>query len=316
DGSHVCTHTDISIRKMVEEQFRASERQLRNILEASPIAVGVTQVGETTLIFGNSRLAELFGIAPADLIGCDTTELMLKPEEYEITLKTVAKRGNLRDMEVERTRQDGSRFSVLLSVDIIRFEGKEATLWWAYDITEQKQIRAQLAVLAHRDTLTGLANRRLFQDHLSHSLARTRRKAKEGALLYLDLDGFKQVNDSHGHEHGDWVLTEIARRITECVRESDLVARVGGDEFILVLEESHEPEAVEAVAGKVLDSLARPFVLNGEELVIGASIGIAYFGSGRITPDQLIHQADLAMYRAKRDGRGRYVTFDPKLDDA
>ncbi|HEC90834.1 MAG TPA: GGDEF domain-containing protein, partial [Alphaproteobacteria bacterium] len=125
---------------------------------------------------------------------------------------------------------------------------------------------------------------------------------------------FKQVNDSHGHEHGDWVLTEIAQRITDCVRESDLVARVGGDEFILVLEESNDPEAVKAVADKVLDSLARPFVLNGAESVIGASIGIAYFGTGRITPDQLIHRADLAMYRAKRAGRGCHMTFDPKLD--
>ncbi len=315
DGSRVGIHTDISIRKMVEDQFKASERQLRDILEASPIAVGVTQVGDTTLIFGNSRLAELFGIAPADLIGCDATELMLNPEEHKTILKTVARRGNLRDMEVERTRQDGSRFSVLLSVDIIQFEGKEAALWWAYDITEQKHIRAQLAVLAHRDTLTGLANRRLFQDHLSHALARARRKATIGALLYVDLDGFKQVNDNHGHEHGDWVLTEIARRITACVRESDLVARVGGDEFILVLEESHEPEAVEAVAAKVLDSLALPFVLNGDESFTGASIGIAYFGAGRITPDLLIHQADLAMYRAKRAGRGRHMTFDAELDD-
>lgn len=314
DGSRVGIHTDISIRKMVEEQFKASERQLRDILEASPIAVGVTQVGDTTLIFGNSRLAELFGIAPTDLIGCDATTFMLNPEEHKTILKTIARQGNLRDVEVERTRRDGSRFSVLLSVDIIQFEGNEAVLWWAYDITEQKQIRAQLAVLAHRDALTGLANRRLFQDHLSHALARARRKTKEGALLYVDLDGFKQVNDSHGHEHGDWVLTEIARRITDCVRESDLVARVGGDEFILVLEESQGPEAVEAVACKVLDSLSLPFVLNGDESVIGASIGITYFGAGRITPDQLINQADFAMYRAKRAGRGCHMTFDPELD--
>lgn len=314
NGSRVGIHADISIRKMVEEQFKASERQLRAILEASPIAIGVTQVGDTTLIFGNSRLAELFGIAPADLIGCDATALMLNPEEHKNTLKTIARQGNLRDVEVERVRQDGSRFSVLLSVDTIQFEGKKAVLWWAYDITEQKQIRAQLAVLAHRDALTGLANRRLFQDHLSHALARARRKTVAGALLYVDLDGFKQVNDSHGHEHGDWVLTEIAQRIIDCVRESDLVARVGGDEFILVLEESHGPEAVEAVACKVLDSLALPFVMNGDETVIGASIGIAYFGTERITPDHLIRQADFAMYRAKRAGRGCYMTFDSKLD--
>jgi len=314
DGSHVGIHTDISIRKMVEEQFKNSERQLRDLLEASPIAVGVTHVGDTILIFANSRLAELFGLKPSELIGCDTADLMVNQEERKTVLKAVSKRGSLRDMEVERTRRDGTEFSVLLSVDIIQFEGKEAALWWAYDITEQKRARAQLAELANRDTLTGLANRRLFEDQLSHALARARRTRKDGALLYVDLDGFKKVNDTHGHEHGDWMLNEISNRISHCVREVDLVSRVGGDEFTLIVEETPEQASAEAIADKVLDSLAEPFHKNGATSVIGASIGIAFFGDGKLSGERLIRHADRAMYRAKRAGRGRYMIYDPELD--
>jgi diguanylate cyclase (GGDEF)-like protein len=187
-------------------------------------------------------------------------------------------------------------------------------LWWAYDITEQKRVREQLAQLANYDMLTGLANRRLFQDHLRRALARTRRRGGTGALLYIDLDGFKEVNDTLGHGFGDNLLAEAGKRIQACVRESDLVSRMGGDEFTLILEELPDDSSAETVAEKVLLALSLPFFRDGKEATISASIGIAYFDDKRQDGDDLLRKADRAMYQAKSEGRRTYRVFDPRAD--
>jgi diguanylate cyclase len=165
-----------------------------------------------------------------------------------------------------------------------------------------------LARLAHHDTLTGLPNRKLLDDRLRQALARARRHSHRVAVLYLDLDGFKMLNDTLGHEAGDQALREIGRRLQALVRQTDTVARIGGDEFVLLAADIEEPadQNALALARRCVEAIARPLQLARSDTVIGASIGIA-LGSGGESPQDLLAAADKAMYRAKQNGRGRYV---------
>ena len=163
------------------------------------------------------------------------------------------------------------------------------------------------------DELTGLPNRRLLSDRLGQSLAVARRENTKVALLYIDLDGFKLVNDSFGHAAGDILLTEVSRRFKAKIRESDTLARLGGDEFTVILNHVHSKEGAEKAARSLLDSLSEPFLIEGHEATIGASIGISVFPEHGMANDDLLQQADSAMYVAKRGGSNRIVFFSEEL---
>ena len=173
----------------------------------------------------------------------------------------------------------------------------------------------ELTHLAHHDALTGLPNRVLLADRMSQALARAQRNGTRLALLFLDLDGFKEINDTHGHEAGDAALAEVARRLTAIVRETDTLARVGGDEFVVVMGDLDRAEhlaadAAGAVAAKCIEALEQPFPLKGQVHALGVSIGMA-LGDGHGSPDALLKAADGAMYQAKQSGGRRYILAEP-----
>lgn len=168
---------------------------------------------------------------------------------------------------------------------------------------ELKEKHEALAHQAHHDPLTGLSNRILFSAHLGRSLARAQRSGKGLALLFLDLDGFKAVNDTMGHAMGDILLQRVAERLRRHVRESDLVARMGGDEFTILLEDVHKPEDAEQVARNLLAALAEPVKLDGQSMQIGGSIGISLYPEHTGDADTLLRYADDAMYQAKAQGK-------------
>jgi diguanylate cyclase (GGDEF)-like protein/PAS domain S-box-containing protein len=174
------------------------------------------------------------------------------------------------------------------------------------DITEIKHLQEKLEHLAQHDQLTGLPNRFLFRDRLEQALLHARRRNASFALLYLDLDGFKGVNDALGHEAGDAVLTEAGRRMAACVRASDTVARMGGDEFTVLLEDMDAPSKVERLAQVLVEALGTPFTVAGEVCAIGASVGIAIYPQHGDTADALLSAADAAMYQIKQGGRSGY----------
>jgi diguanylate cyclase (GGDEF)-like protein len=179
------------------------------------------------------------------------------------------------------------------------------------------RVRESEARLAHQvlhDPLTGLANRRLFDDRLSHALERASREDKKVAVLYLDLNGFKEINDRYGHEAGDELLVQTSRRLASCLRTSDTAARLGGDEFALLLEDVKDEGDARRTAGRLFEKLTSPFTIDGYETAITASIGISLndgegVGESRQGSGELIRKADLAMYHAKRNGKNRLATF-------
>jgi diguanylate cyclase (GGDEF)-like protein len=185
-------------------------------------------------------------------------------------------------------------------------------VWSFRDVTDRIRLVNELAHQAFHDSLTGLANRALLRDRLEHALARSRRLAATVAVLFCDLDGFKMVNDTLGHDAGDDLLVEVARRLEQNLRDGDTAARLGGDEFAIVLDETTTDDTI-ALAERLLDALREPFVVNGREVFVPASIGIADNGSDALDADELLSRADIAMYAAKSRGRNRIEVFEPTM---
>ncbi len=188
-------------------------------------------------------------------------------------------------------------------------------IWVFHDVSERREWERNLRRLAYTDPLTGLPNRALFYDRLGQALAVSRRHDTPLAVFFLDLDGFKVINDSVGHEIGDKVLVEVARRLRSGLREQDTLARLGGDEFAVLLPEVTDPRDTRVVADKLLATLTAPQLINGLELTVDASIGVAVFPQDGSDVRRLMRSADIAMYRAKARGRGRVQTFAPALGE-
>jgi diguanylate cyclase (GGDEF)-like protein len=183
------------------------------------------------------------------------------------------------------------------------------------DITEQRRIEARVAHMAHHDALTDLANRVLLRERLEETLEHKPRDDKV-AVLCMDLDRFKEVNDTLGHPMGDALLQAVALRLRDCVRDCDIVARLGGDEFAILQSAAGQPASVAALARRVIDAVSKPYELDGHQVVLGTSVGIAVAPGDGTEPDQLLKHADLALYRAKGDGRGTFRFFETGMDAA
>ena len=221
------------------------------------------------------------------------------------------------DLELEMLTATGRRIWVHTKNVVTMREGRVALRTaLLQDVTERKRAEALIWQQANFDALTGLPNRRMFKDRLAQDMLRSRRDGKPIAVLFIDLDRFKEVNDSLGHASGDDLLVEAGHRIQACVRASDTVARMGGDEFTVVLAALLEPTRVENIAQAILTALAEPFILSGERAFISGSIGITVFPSNGAETDDLLKQADQALYDAKSGGRGRFSYFTPALQHA
>jgi diguanylate cyclase (GGDEF)-like protein len=210
-------------------------------------------------------------------------------------------------------RKDGSVCQLeTVFTDLLDDPNVAGVVVTARDVTERRALEEQLAHQAFHDSLTGLANRALFRDRVEHALELTRRRDRVIAVLFIDLDDFKTINDSLGHAAGDDLLVAVARRLQACLRPEDTCARLGGDEFGIMVENISEPEAAVVVATRILGALAEPLALLGSTVEVKASVGIA-LGSSALSTSELLRNADLAMYRAKSEGESRYALFEPQM---
>lgn len=296
-----------------EANFRESESKLRTLIAS--MNEGLTHVDNNEVIeFANARLCEMTGYRREEMVGRTTFDLFLDDEGRRIIEKEneQRKKGISGQYEAQIRKKSGEMMWVLISgAPVTNEDGVvTGTLGMFMDISERKRAEEQLLHDAFHDGLTGLANRALFMDHLRMTIERCKsRHSNHYAVLFLDYDRFKVVNDSLGHAEGDELLKQIARRLELYTRTGDLVARLGGDEFVILLTEMLEPEDVIQVAERIHEDLKAPFDLNGRELFISASIGIALSIDGFRTAEDMLRDADIAMYRAKTTGRARHQVF-------
>ena len=308
---------NINERKHAEEALRESEERYRTLVETSPDCIILADL-EGTILMGNQPLADLYGSdSPQELVGMNAFDLFARQDRTRAIKnirKMIESRRPRRNVEYEMRRRDGPSFPVEVSSSlIVDREGEpQAITAIVRDISERKQAEATLAHQALHDALTDLPNRTLLHDRLNQGVLAARRENTPLALLLMDLDRFKEINDTFGHHHGDLLLQQLGPRLQRTLRESDTVARLGGDEFAVLLPATDENGAIRS-AGKVLAALEQPFALEGQSLDIGASIGIAVYPQDGEDADALLRRADVAMYVAKRADTG-YAVYSPDQD--
>jgi len=306
---------DITDRRRVEEALRESETKFRTLAETVAAAAFIFQ--GSRICYVNSAAEAQTGYSREELLMMDFWEV-IHPDFRTL----VKKRGLARQRgeqvparyEVKLLTKNGEERWVDFMAATIEFEGKPAVLGTAFDITERKAAEETIRHLAYHDGLTGLPNRTLFEDRLTVTLAQARRKSRLAAVMFLDLDRFKVVNDTVGHAVGDSLLQSVAERLKGLVREGDTVARVGGDEFTVLLPEVGQVEDAVEVADRILETLRQPWRLNGHEFHITTSIGIAMCPGDGDDAESLLRNADTAMYRAKDRGRDNYKLYAPAMN--
>ena len=290
-----------------ENAQRRSEEQLRLLADNVPALISHIDA-RGLVLYANSCYREWFGLDPKAMVGRGIEELFPGPDhEVSHENRRVAMTGVSTTYERDVQTRQGMR---TVRTSFFPQMGEAGVVLGVYhmsvDISEERRVQAELDALARRDPLTGLHNRRSFEELLAQAVARCNRSGRRIALLFVDLDHFKAVNDSKGHEAGDEVLQEVAHRIGACVRMSDTVARLGGDEFVVVVEDVASRDDAAAIAGKILEEVRRPISTRAGDCIVGASIGVAV-GEGKDTDwRDLLKRADTAHYEAKGAGRDRY----------
>ncbi|MCH7697012.1 MAG: diguanylate cyclase, partial [Proteobacteria bacterium] len=300
---------DITAHKQAEEELHQSEQRYRLLVET--LNDGLSVMDENGMItFTNEKLCEMLGYPRDELLGRPALEL-LDDDNKEIfrVQREQRKQGNNAPYEITWTRKDGGKICTIISPSP-QFDSKgrfKESIAVVTDITKRKQAEEKNWHMANHDELTGLPTLRLGKDRLSGDIALARRNKSSTALLFLDLDGLKGVNDSLGHKAGDLVLIEVGERLTRSVRETDTVARVGGDEFIIILTQIKKKEFIIMIVEKIIKTLNNPIMIDGQNVNISASIGIAIYPDHGETVDVLIKQADEAMYVVKHKGKNNYA---------
>ena len=281
----------------------------------------VTVVDATNVIrYQSPSVARVFGHGPDDLIGTNLRDLLHPEDRRRVFGLILTAQQEGRDCELIECRvrhADGSWRHAETAVSSMLDDPEVCgVILNTRDISERKALEEALAHQAFHDSLTNLANRALLKDRTEHALARAARRGRPLAVMLLDLDGFKAVNDSLGHDAGDELLKMVANRLQECVRPSDTAARLGGDEFAVLIEDLASPGDYAVVATRVLESLQPAFHVQGKDVFVRGSIGIAMCGEGEDTADELLRNADVAMYMAKAEGKNRFELFNPSMHSA
>ncbi|MCK9391585.1 MAG: PAS domain S-box protein [Syntrophales bacterium] len=309
--------TDITDRKRVEEALRESEMKYRLVVDNMVDVITITDMN-LRFTYVSPSIMRLRGFTVAEVME-QTLEQVMTPESLQIVAKAFEEEmkldaGGTVDplrsliLELEQYRKDGSIVLIESHMSFLRDEAQKVVgiISLNRDITDRKQAEEKIRQLAYHDTLTGLPNRKLFSDRLGIALAQAQRNQKGVAVTMIDLDNFKDVNDTLGHDVGDLLLKAAAARLSAALRKGDTVARFGGDEFVLILPDLKGIEDVIQVAQKIVDSFRTPFLIDTHQLIVTTSIGIAVYPHDGTDNDILLKNADKAMYQAKQTGRDQY----------
>jgi diguanylate cyclase (GGDEF)-like protein/PAS domain S-box-containing protein len=321
---------DINARKQAEEllavaqeSLRKSEERYRTAFQMTMDAVALNRVDDGSYVDCNLAFQTMTQYSRDQVLGRTSIELGIWADvRNRDSMIEIVKSGRVcRNLEAQFRKKNGDIFWGLMSASIMEVDGHPCVLSVTRDMSEAKTAENEIKRLAYYDPLTGLPNRRMLLERLQRVLTSDRRAGNKCALLFLDLDNFKDLNDTLGHHIGDLLLQEVARRLTSSLRDTDMATRIGGDEFVVILEylgETQEEAASQAkeTAERILARFAEPYLLSNHECVSTSSVGITVFGDGKESATQILQQADIAMYQAKNAGRNTIRFFAPALQAA
>ena len=306
-----------SERKRAERKAAAAESRFRGLVEQSLAGIYFIQNGR--FVYANPTFSGIFGYTPHEILAmADPIPRLVVESDQTLVTENIRKRmqgeaGNIR-YAFKGMRKDGRQVDVEVHGKAVEYDGRPAVAGVALDVTERNEAQQQLSYLAYYDILTTLPNRTLFMDHLDLAIAGANRHGNLMALLFLDLDHFKEINDTLGHPIGDLLLQETAGRLLGCMRDTDTVARLGGDEFAIIQTDLAGLEGAEILAQKIIEAISRPFLLDGNEVYTSTSIGVTVYPLEDVSPEQLLKNADMAMYAAKAQGRNNFQFFSPAMN--
>ncbi len=318
DGAWVATHEDITIQRRAEQERDRNREFLNLVVDNIPVTTLVKDAKELRYVFVNRAGEKYYGTTREAMIGKTPFDLLPGPSAQLILdldrQLLAANRGPIDDEHQIRMADGAMRVAKSSRLPILDEKGEPQYLLTVIeDITERKRQEERIAHLAHHDALTNLPNRVLFRTQLEMAMSQLR-DGEHLALLYLDVDHFKSINDTLGHPVGDELLRAVATRLRRCVQMSDTVARLGGDEFALVLTAIRHPQDCIPLLNSIYETVRAPYELGGHQVVADVSIGIAMAPGDGIEPDELLKNADLALYGAKAEGRGTYRFFELDMD--
>jgi diguanylate cyclase (GGDEF)-like protein/PAS domain S-box-containing protein len=321
DGGWVATHVDITEQRRADQELHETKQFLNSIIENIPVAVVVKDAKTRNYVLVNRAFETMLGVARGDVLGRTVRDIHSVKDartidDADIESLEDSDRVNYTEIEVNRPLR-GLCMQATHRI-VIKDSQSEAKYLIAVieDVTERKKAEQRIAFLAHHDALTGLANRAAFAQKIEEAAARRRRRGEPFTVLLLDLDRFKQVNDTLGHPAGDSLLTDVATRLKSLLRETDVLARLGGDEFAIIQAgEANQREAASSLADRIIEAVGKPFEIEGNDISIGASIGVALAPEQEAGSEVLLKMADLALYRAKSGGRNGYCFFDPTMSE-
>jgi diguanylate cyclase (GGDEF)-like protein/PAS domain S-box-containing protein len=296
---------------------RRSEERFRSLVQNSSDVIAIVRP-DGMIQYLTPSITRVFGFHSRDLVGRHLTT-MLHPDDHEAAIRFLADLaagdGVSDPIECRMRHRDGSwRYTETIGQALLDDPNVRGLVLNTRDITERKLLEERLRQQAFHDSLSNLPNRTLFMDRLNHALRRAERRGHGIALMFLDLDNFKSVNDHFGHTAGDALLVAVAGRLRSCLRPEDTAARLGGDEFTVLLEDVTDQEDVTRVAERILEVVNQPVVFGEQEMAVTASLGIMLAHGADETLESLLYKADVAMYRIKQHGKAGYAVFDPTLD--
>jgi diguanylate cyclase (GGDEF)-like protein/PAS domain S-box-containing protein len=301
----VWSFRDVTARLAAEEALRDSEARYRLLFEENAAGVCLASISGR-IIECNATFADMVGYAADELTNRELRDVFERASAVEEIRRQLDETPTVRGLEIEMRRRDGERVSALANVSLLGQGERALVHMTAVDISDRKRAQEQIEFQAYHDALTQLPNRRLFVERLELSLLAAKRARGNVAVLFIDLDRFKTINDTLGHSVADALLLEIAQRLRSCVRQTDTVARYGGDEFTVILPDLYQPEDAAQVAEKILERVVEPVVAGATSIEVSVSIGIAVYPYDGNDIDTLLRNADDAMYRAKQAGRNTY----------
>ena len=311
--------TDVTRYKETERALEASEARFRVLTESSLDLISVVDA-DGKILYQSPALRHLLGYEPSETVGKNVASLVHRDDLEHARAafrRVIEARQSIEPVEFRLRHRDGMwRTFESLGTNCLSSPHINGVVFNSRDVTDRKVIQQRIQHLAYHDNLTGLPNRSLLQDRLAHSIARAERTSRKVAVLFIDLDNFKNINDTLGHDVGDELLRQVSRRLSDCVRLEDTIARQGGDEFIVLLDSLEDSRGASVVALKVLNSLRQPFNLGGGEQHVSGSVGIALYPEDGRDAQTLMKNADTAMFHGKGLGKNTYQYFTAQMNIA